>query len=456
MRWLPSTPLMLMTTLVALLPYFGSTHMDDWESLPDLSKDDELKAVNYNIHFKWHSAALRPTSAMPNITLVSHATIDRLAHVVRWCRQWRGPMSISVFARPMVDDADAIMGAFAVDPCLAAHADLHLVTHPDHRYNPRATKYEEGVLEMIAHYPFNVQRNVAIDGCVGDLALLMDIDFHLMPVPTNHDEHLGDDVGGSEQQMRVHFERQRRHVASWSFLQSEPHVLHTAFYVIPAVETVVKSMPLPTTIEELSLVVQSHGACPFYGHHCKHCHRPTNLNRFLKPPPTSRVASRSSDRTSSKSVDNDETADVPPPYLVDYEHGYEPYGIVNKSGTVPLCIASPTNTFQTRELAFPRYRNEFVGRGKDKVSFFYEFSAGQKRAFIVLAPPFFIVHAGRGDHPSAPGEEYLVRVLQNNIRYREFRQEIERIYDPLWEQARPAHQCDRSFQLSPLPAKDEL
>eukprot|EP00455_Lapot_gusevi_P004849 TRINITY_DN12008_c0_g1_i2.p2 TRINITY_DN12008_c0_g1~~TRINITY_DN12008_c0_g1_i2.p2 ORF type:complete len:109 (-),score=22.76 TRINITY_DN12008_c0_g1_i2:69-371(-) len=91
----------------------------------------------------------------------------------------------------------------------------------------------------------------------------------------------------------------------------------------------------------------------------------------------------------------------------------------------------------------------------DKVSFFYELSAGQKRAFIVLAPPFFLVHAGRGDHPSNPGEEYLVRVLQNNIRYREFRQYVEKKYDPIWEQVRPAHQCDFNLLYPPPPPPPE-
>ncbi|CUG88437.1 glycosyltransferase, putative [Bodo saltans] len=438
--------------ILVLTTHHVAAHMDDWEDLPDLAKEHELKPVDYSITYRWHSATIRPKRGMPNITLVAHATVDRLAHVVRWCEQWRGPMSISVFARPMVDDAGAIMGAFAVDPCLKAHADLHLVMHPDHQYNPRASKHEEGVLEMIAHYPFNTQRNVALDGCVGDLALLIDIDFHLMPLPMGNEgtdssgSSDGGDGGGTEALLRAHFERQRKIVSRWSFLQSEPHVLNTAFYVIPAVETVVKSMTLPATMQELSSIVGSHGACPFYGHHCKHCHRPTNLNRFLK------IASSSTPLSPS-----DENGS---PYLVDYEHGYEPYGIVNKSGRIPLCLANPTSpttrhAFKKHDLTLPRYRKEFVGRGKDKVSFFYELSAGQKRAFIVLAPPFFLVHAGRGDHPSNPGEEYLVRVLQNNIRYREFRQYVEKKYDPIWEQVRPAHQCDFNLLYPPPPPPPE-
>ncbi|CUG93703.1 glycosyltransferase-like, putative [Bodo saltans] len=315
---------------------------------------------DYDVTLHFRRAQLAPSPDMPNITLVAHATIDRLHAVARWCRTLRGPLSISVFVRPFVDDVAAVMGAFVADECIARHADLHLVTERRHRYEPR----EDGGKDMMTHYPFNVQRNAALDGCVGDLALLMDIDFHLMPVPNNR-----------EVDLRYNFEIQRRKVASWPFLADEPWVLHAAMYVIPAVETVVAQLPLPTTMEELTAQVAQQQAVSFYGHYCKFCHLPTNLKHFL----------RASD-----------------PYLVEFVEGYEPYVIVNKSSRA------------LDMLVLPKYEEVFVGRGYDKMSFFYELHM-QQRPFIVI-PGAFIVHAGRGDLPSffkPASAEYNARQVVN-------------------------------------------
>ncbi|CUG88441.1 glycosyltransferase, putative, partial [Bodo saltans] len=249
----------------------------------------------YQVMLFYYRAQRPPSPNMPNITLVAHATIDRLHAVARWCRTLRGPMSISVFVRPFVDDIATVMGAFVADECIARHADLHLVTERGHRYEPR----EDGGKDMMTHYPFNVQRNAALDGCVGDLALLMDIDFHLMPVPNNR-----------EVDLRRNLVEQQAKMASWSFLGSEPWVRDAAVYVIPAVETMNKRVKVPRTMSELRTGLDDHSVLAFY-HTCQTCHRPTDLRRFSRPTTTEA-------------------------YLIQFEEGYEPYVILNRSSTTPM------------------------------------------------------------------------------------------------------------------------
>ncbi|CUG93699.1 glycosyltransferase-like, putative [Bodo saltans] len=385
--------LLLLTLLVLMIVQRGdATTPTPRFTGPDVEKFG-LKDEVYDVTLFYSRSQLEPSADMPNITLVAHTTIDRIDHVARWCRTLRGPLSISVFVRPFVDDIATVMGAFVADECIARHADLHLVTERGHHYEPR----EDGGKDMMTHYPFNVQRNAALDGCVGDLALLMDIDFHLMPVPNNR-----------EVDLRAHFLKQRANFAASPFLINEPWRSNSAVFVIPAIETVSNDVELPKTLEELGAAVKRQEACPFYGHAARWCHLPTNLKTFLKS--------------------NE-------PYLVDYEEGYEPYVIVNKSSSMCTldssscdlseaasfdqgsgsgsethyrsiaCIARQQtenrrddvadNTNAARWVPFPRYNSSFVGRGFSKMSFFFEL-AEQERLFVVL-PSYFLAHQGRGN-----------------------------------------------------------
>jgi hypothetical protein len=331
----------------------------------------------YDVTLHYYRAVAVPTPDMPNITLVAHATIDRLHAVARWCRTLRGPLSISVFVRPFVDDVAAVMGAFAADECIARHADLHLVTERGHRYEPR----EDGGKDMMTHYPFNVQRNAALDGCVGDLALLMDIDFHLMPVPNNR-----------EVDLRRNLDEQRQKMAAWPFLSNEePWVLDAAVYVIPAVETMNKRVKLPRTMTELRAGLDDHSVLAFY-HTCQTCHRPTDLRRFSR-------------QTTTEA------------YLVQFEEGYEPYVIINRSSTTP----------HSKGARVPRYDETFVGRGWDKMSFFYELALGQQRPFVVL-PRYFLVHHGKGDMPKFLTMEYIKRQEVNRALMGIFKERMSEMY----------------------------
>lgn len=368
---------------------------DDIEFQPSLREfhPEELHHVKpdaYVTRLHVHRATVTHTRSMRNITLVSHATIDRLSHATRWCNTWRGPMSLSVFVRTMIDDADNVTRAFLSDDCLLRFAHMHIVRERDHVYIP-GTEYGK---DMVTHYPFNVQRNAAMEGCLGDVVFLVDIDFHFVYSDGSSDgvNHRLDESLGGEHHLTQSFYLQQDAVRRWTFLGDDAHwVSESAFYVVPAVETVTREMPLPRDLPSLVRMVQEHSACPFYGHHCKPCHHATQLRTFL----TARE-----------------------PYLIEYEERYEPYGIMNRSSRSRL------GTF-----ALPRYSAVFVGRGKDKLSYFYEIAA-QRRPFIVL-PFHFIVHSGRGDCPDAPSDEYKQREELNSRFYAAFARHVDAKYRSL-------------------------
>jgi hypothetical protein len=94
---------------------------------------------------------------------------------------------------------------------------------------------------------------------------------------------------------------------------------------------------------------------------------------------------------------------------VGYRDGFEPYIVASRS-------------------TLPRYDEKFIGRGWDKMSFFYELHA-QRRRFVVLPPPMpFLVHAGRGDLPKNYTMEYMDRQRENSMLMQNFKQEIDLRY----------------------------
>lgn len=353
-----------------------------------------LTGAHYDVQLFYYTANLQGEASMPNITFVAHVTVDRVPHVRRWCRDWRGPMSISVFVRPFIDNTKDVMQEFVGDWCIARHANLHLVKESDHadavsiydrhRTHDVAIKGFRAAKDMHVYYPSNVQRNAALDGALGDMVLLMDIDFYL--VPTSSAAH----TSGGEERLRAHFETQRKLVSGWDFLAVDGDddaprwVADASLYVVPAIETVTADLPIPDSIEALSEAVRKHQACEFYGHYCRHCHHPTNLKKFLA-------------HSSSPSL-NEATTPTHVPYLIDYEERFEPYVILNRS--VVTRAGFP----------LPRYNESFLGRFGDKFSFFYEMHV-QQRPFVVMTD-YFLVHRGRGNDvawPNIPSPEYRSR-----------------------------------------------
>lgn len=291
------------------------------------------------------------------VVLVTHMTVDRLPAANRWCRTWRGPMSVSLFARPKENAETLLQKIRAESSCLRNYADWQLV---ERVYEKEEEK--DNVTDMMVYYPFNVQRNAALDGVREEQSawvFLVDIDLVLMPKQLS-----------SHANFTAHLHNVRR-----KFL---PVDSENALIIIPAVETVNKEVPLPATLDELRNGLMENEVCSFYGHYCRGCHNPTQIRRFV---------------------------DAQEPYLVKFEEGFEPYVVVNRRNSKNL---------------LPRYQEHFIGRGWDKMSYFYELNL-QKRPFVVF-PQYFLAHHGRGDMPSTYTTDYMKRQEKNlrlNIQFNE-------------------------------------
>ncbi|CUG88442.1 glycosyltransferase, putative, partial [Bodo saltans] len=155
-----------------------------------------------------------------------------------------------------------------------------------------------------------------------------------------------------------------------------------------------KRVKVPRTMSELRTGLDDHSVLAFY-HTCQTCHRPTDLRRFSRPT----------------------TTDA---YLIQFEEGYEPYVILNRSSTTPMAAG----------VKVPRYDETFVGRGWDKMSFFYELALGQQRPFVVL-PRYFLVHHGKGDMPKFLTMEYIKRQEVNRALMGMFKERMAELYSHL-------------------------
>jgi hypothetical protein len=305
-------------------------------------------------------AERRPSITMGNVTIVTHATLDRLPHLIRWCKQWRGPISASIFIKPGQKTEEIIAAMWDnADSCIQKHVDLHVVER-----TPAKADVNES--DMFTYYPFNVQRNTALDGAIGANVFLLDIDFVMYPT--------------SESRERVFSANFRNMVERYPDMFGD----NTKFVaVVPAVETVNHDVRAPTSREELKTALDGNAVCAFYGHYCTRCHLPTNVKRF--------------------SSSNE-------PYEAAYEDGYEPYVVANRR-------------------FLPRYDEKFIGRGWDKMSFFYELNAMGKRFYVL--PGTFLVHTGRGDQPKGGQytEEYMNRQKENTMLMHNFKAEMAQKYN---------------------------
>jgi hypothetical protein len=328
----------------------------------DLSDADFFSSEigGYKVALGVRHADRRHSRNMTNITLVTHVTADRAARLALLCSTWRGPMSVSVYVRPSDTAASALATiAAAGNGCVAKHAELHLVQVADGT---------ESRPDMYANYPFNVQRNTATDGAIGKWVLVLDADFEMLP----------------KDQARERVVSQRFHDLRHSAVEFGDSVDDKldVVAIIPALETVTKTVEIPRTFSDLSAALRVHEVCAFYGHYCKACHRPSNVERYAHM--ASQIAKPPEGQAPQQFR----------PYLVKYEEGFEPYAIMYRP-------------------RMPRYDERFIGRGFDKMSFFFEV-ARQNRRFVVLPPPLpYLVHAGRGDLPTNYTQEYLERQRRN-------------------------------------------
>lgn len=422
---------------------------------PDASDSKAPYRVTLNVQLPERHACW----TMRNVTLVTHATADRAARVARLCSRWRGPMSVSLFVRRAQNETRAAAVAAMLDAggaCLKRHAALHVVeTAPQQRASG----------DMYAAYPFNVQRNAALDGAVGRHVFLLDADFDMQPAELARERVVS-------ALYHRHMEKMRADAVAASDVAPPPlrnavpprsaadgssgaaalaplppdAVAAGVVTVIPAVETVTAGIPTPTSPAELLARLREHEVCAFYGHYCQACHQPTRVERYAQTMAQA-AAGGSGSPASSAPVRS---------YAVNYMDDYEPYVLLTRPAPVDSTQEADVGTRRGGEAGgaswydmappLPRYDERFLGRGFDKMSFFYELARSRRpvqllqpardesfapqRRFVVMVPGPFLVHAGRGDLPEHPTAEYQERQRRNDALMHNFKRAVRRGDDP--------------------------
>ena len=455
----------------------------------------------YSTTTRFAIAERRPSLGMRNVTLVTHATLDRRDKLFRLCLSWKGPMSLAVFLRPEDNSTSDVFshllettsGSESIrgSRCLRRHADIHLV-----RVRPETieTLGAEAAKDMFSSYPFNVQRNAALDGTIGEWVFLVDADFQMFPaarasesavtesfhrakdafhgrrhrpaaqravsvgtapsqnwdlllgnsVPADlNDEWVassraatqpGSAVGGADLQTDASTLLERQ-------LRLELRAASDPIFVIPCLESVSHSVDrVPSDFVALREQVAVNEVCAFYEHHCKSCHGPSRFQVFLRhntldgegatgasrslgafdslKPLRQKEAVVDGDVTSDPTtrggggkehlpLRNDNDDDEPQKQLffeAYYEEGYEPYTLSSKT-------------------QLPRYHEGFVGRGYDKMSFFYELYAAGHPFMLLLEGPY-LFHSGRGDTPTTISQDFLNRQRENTLVMQRFRSDV--------------------------------
>lgn len=248
--------------------------------------------------------------------------------------------------------------------CIQTHATIAVVRD---RFTPHSISVR--INDTFSDYPFNVNRNVALFHAQTDWAFLVDVDLVLAPLASRS-------LTLSAQVIAAFESLERSETARVAL-------------VIPAIETFDSEAEVPKTFAELSERLRSRDVSAFYGHKCKPCHMPSQVDRFA-----------------ALSVALEHHRAIATPYKINFEQGYEPYVVVNRQ---TLYDARPN---------FRIYDERFVGHGRSKMSFFLELAIRFSFEFFALVPGPFLVHLGGGDHQKMfSSDNRMWRGLENDELY---------------------------------------
>ena len=307
------------------------------------------------------------------ITVVSHMTIDREERLVQLCTEWDGPLSIGFFVWKD-NHEERIEKLIEKNQCLQYWADFHLV------YNV----YSESTdLQVI--YPFNIMRNIALQTASSKFVFLLDIDFLVLPKP--HEFYKEQIIVEYKNLLPSNFSQKENKPISWKKVHE--NIPMKPSFIVPALESVVKTLPLPNSKVETVKMLKNHTLNPFYGRYCLHCHIPTQFKKW--------AVSKTS-------------------YEVKYQEGFEPY-VIMYNGALD----------NFTDYIIPKYEERFVGRGWDKVSHFYEISLANYH-FLVL-PEVYVIHKGRPDQPIRFTDEYDNNVQRNKELWFIFKAAMTELYN---------------------------
>ena len=405
-------------------------------TLPATSLDAADGPTTFSVAFR-RDADRAHSAAMRNVTLVTHGSTDRANALWKLCRAWRGPVVLVLYQRPEQqrqpdgddgsDDgpltAEATAGLLLDPPlsrvapedrkaaadgaaCLCKHANVHVVVVSSSPTAAPASSSRPATRSrrLPTPYPFNFILNLGHASVVGRRMLLLDADSRLFPRDRS-----------KERVVTRAYDAAVAHVARADGV-SEATVAARSVFVVPSVETVSPALPLPATLTELRRALRVQEACPFYGHYCRHCQGPTNLDRY--------VADALRHDAAPPSVSSPPPPPPPPPAFDvtgAYQDGYEPYVVADRAA-LPLPL-----------------EGGFVGRGYSRSALFYALhvlpagvslpeaapadttpphhddghesrcdddsaaarlpsSLARRRVFTLTTGPY-LVHKGRGDDP---------------------------------------------------------
>ena len=311
--------------------------------------------------------------SVQDIVIVTHMTLDRTSRLIELCHSYKGPISASVYFHQMdlprsTTKDGQLWHKLASDECVRSFVSVHVVY-----FNASAGAASLGsnwagvkrTLDFSVLYPFNVMRNVALEGASYSYGpcshvMLLDIDLRLGPSASAMDTH---------SQLVKHFDRHRRTFEATDALQGAPYSTFAVMppakkkvaWVIPTVETrpsAFRLIPDPATMEDFGRAVKAKAVRPFYHRQCPLCYGALNLTHFAEATDPFVFASAGTDD--------------------------EPFVII-PSRSVPQ---------------LPAYEEAIVGRGKDKQSFFISLHLLGWRT--VVLPKVFLLNRGAGDEPFDP------------------------------------------------------
>lgn len=209
-----------------------------------------------------------------DVTLVTHASLDKLYLLRNLVKHWQGSISISIFV-PDLDASyanSALKRLKACDPLVQKYVSFHLVYPADIPADVSmgdvlddltCEEFKEELIDIPSYdkdeivYPHNLLRNVARSGVYSEFFFLIDID--LMPTSGLRKEFL-------------EFVNEKE---LWDNHDDAD------IYIVPAFE-LEEHQDLPQNKAELVDLVKDGAIRPFHTDTCENCHKAEKYNEWEK------------------------------------------------------------------------------------------------------------------------------------------------------------------------------
>jgi hypothetical protein len=146
-------------------------------AVPPLNVNDQLPQVGDTVSNFRSPETLPSSDAITLVTQLSCQPHSRLEIMQSLVREWNGPASVTIFIQSP-DEVEMVTTLYDNDAVLQKHVALHLVY-----MNNTAVKTDPDFIQfgVVAIYPVNKLRNVALEQVKSDWVLYLDCDFKVFP-----------------------------------------------------------------------------------------------------------------------------------------------------------------------------------------------------------------------------------------------------------------------------------